>query len=108
VGYSNGSIRISGRQTVAQANQSVALYGVGNTTQNSSTTLDARTLSFGGRGDVSVATIAEELCRIAFCDPAELFDENGRLKRVADLPAHVRAAIASVETVRGGGIKIKL
>lgn len=38
----------------AQTNQSVGLYGVGNTTQNSSTTLDARTLSFGGRGDITV------------------------------------------------------
>jgi hypothetical protein len=54
VGYSNGSIRISGPQTVAQTNQSVGLYGVGNTTQNSSTTLHARTLSLGGRGDISV------------------------------------------------------
>lgn len=38
----------------AQTNQTVGLYGVGNTTQNSSTTLDARTLSFGGRGDITV------------------------------------------------------
>ena len=38
----------------SQTNQTVGLYAVGNTTQNSSTTLDARTLSFGGRGNVSV------------------------------------------------------
>lgn len=54
VGYSNGSIQLSGAQTVAQTNQSVGLYGVGNTTQNSSTTLDARTISYGGRGDITV------------------------------------------------------
>jgi hypothetical protein len=54
VGYSNGSIQLSGAQTVAQTNQTVGLYGLGNTTQNSSTTLDARTLSFNGLGGITV------------------------------------------------------
>jgi hypothetical protein len=54
VGYSNGSIQLSGPQTVAQTNQTVGLYGLGNTTQNSSTTLDARTLSFNGLGGITV------------------------------------------------------
>lgn len=35
---------------VAQTNQTVGLYALGNTTQNSSTTLDARTMSFNGLG----------------------------------------------------------
>lgn len=52
VGYSNGSIQISA--PVAQTNQSVGFYAVGNTTQNSSTTLDARTVSFNGLGGVTV------------------------------------------------------
>ena len=34
----------------SQTNQTVGLYALGNTTQNSSTTLDARTLSFNGLG----------------------------------------------------------
>ncbi|HUS26089.1 MAG TPA: hypothetical protein VMY99_01955 [Nevskiaceae bacterium] len=50
VGYSNGSIQISAPQTAAQTNQTVGLYALGNTTQNSSTTLDARSLSFNGLG----------------------------------------------------------
>jgi hypothetical protein len=54
VGYSNGSIQISAPQTVAQTNQTVGLYALGNTTQNSLTTLDARSLSFNGLGGVSV------------------------------------------------------
>lgn len=54
VGYSNGSIQLSGPQTVAQTVQTIGLYGVGNTTQNSSTTLDARTLSFDGLGGATV------------------------------------------------------
>lgn len=37
-----------------QTNQTVGLYGVGNTTQNSSTTLDARTVSFDGLGAMTV------------------------------------------------------
>ena len=36
-----------------QTNQSMGFYAVGNTTQNSSTTLDARTLSFDGLGIVT-------------------------------------------------------
>lgn len=54
VGYSNGSVQISGPQTVAQSNQTLGLYALGNTTQNSSTTLDARTLSFNGLGAMTV------------------------------------------------------
>jgi hypothetical protein len=38
----------------AQSNQTVGLYGLGNTTQNSSTTLDARSLSFNGLGELTV------------------------------------------------------
>jgi hypothetical protein len=55
VGYSNGSIQISGAQTVAQTNQTLGLYAVSNTTgQSSSSTFDARTLSFHGAGIASV------------------------------------------------------
>jgi hypothetical protein len=38
----------------AQTVQTVGLYALGNTTQNSSTTLDARTLSFNGLGNITV------------------------------------------------------
>lgn len=48
----NGST-ITG-SVVAQTNQTVGLYAVGNTTQNSSTTLDARTLSFNAIGAMSM------------------------------------------------------
>jgi hypothetical protein len=47
------TIVVSGVNTVAQTNQTVGLYAIGNTTQNSSTTLDARTLSFNGLGAVT-------------------------------------------------------
>lgn len=38
----------------AQSNQTVGLYALGNTTQNSSTTLDARTMSYNGLGAMTV------------------------------------------------------
>ena len=52
-GMSNSSV-ITASYTVpnvpAQTNQTVGLYALGNTTQNSSTTLDARTISYNGLG----------------------------------------------------------
>lgn len=54
VGFSNGSVQISVPAVVAQTVQTIGLYGLGNTTQNSSTTLDARTLSFNGLGGMTV------------------------------------------------------
>jgi hypothetical protein len=39
---------------LAQTNQSIGYYAVGNTTQNSSTTLDARTVSLDGLGALTV------------------------------------------------------
>lgn len=51
----NGAtVTISGANTVAQSNQTVGLYALGNTTQNSSTTLDARTISLNGLGGITV------------------------------------------------------
>lgn len=54
VGVSNGSVQISAPNTIAQTNQTAGFYAVGNTTQNSSTTLDARSLSFNGLGGVTI------------------------------------------------------
>ena len=52
---SSGANGISASYTVpAQSVQTIGLYGVGNTTQNSSTTLDARTLSLDGLGGMTV------------------------------------------------------
>lgn len=52
LGTNAQTVTISG--VAAQTNQSVGLYALGNTTQNSSTTLDARTLSFNGLGGITV------------------------------------------------------
>jgi len=50
-GLNAGTVTAS---VAAQTNQTVGAYAVSNTTQNSSTTLDARSLSFQGAGAVSV------------------------------------------------------
>ena len=53
-GMSNSSVITASYTVPTQTNQTVGLYGLGNTTQNSSTTLDARSLSFNGLGIVTV------------------------------------------------------
>ena len=52
VSFSINGQTLSG-SVAAQTAQTVGLYALGNTTQNSSTTLDARTLSFNGLGIVT-------------------------------------------------------
>ena len=53
-GLSGSTVTGSVAAAVGQTNQTIGLYGLGNTTQNSSTTLDARTLSFNGLGGNTV------------------------------------------------------
>lgn len=55
VGYSNGSIQLSAPNALtSQTNQNLSLYGLGNTTQNSSTVLNASAISYNGLGIVTV------------------------------------------------------
>ena len=49
----NGST-VTASATFAQTNQTVGMYAYGNTTQSSTGTVDARSLSFAGSGNVSV------------------------------------------------------
>lgn len=41
--------------------------------------------------------IIQELCRHALLDPAELFDQDGKLKPISEIPPETRAAISSVK-----------
>lgn len=50
----NGSTITASINPGGQTVQTIGLYGLGNTTQNSSTTLDARTLSFNAIGSITV------------------------------------------------------
>jgi len=49
------------------------------------------------RLSVSADNVLKELAFIAFFDPLALFDENGVLKRIDELPEHARQVIASIE-----------
>lgn len=41
--------------------------------------------------------VLQEMARLAFFDPAKLYDEHGELKNVADMDPDTRAAISSIE-----------
>jgi len=49
---------------------------------------------------LSSARTLREIGRVAYADVGEIFDENGNLLSVKQLPEHVRAAIASVKVVK--------
>lgn len=47
--------------------------------------------------DIAVSRIVAELAAIAFFDPRKLYDEDGNLKPIKDLPESVARAIGGVE-----------
>lgn len=47
--------------------------------------------------ELSAQRVLEELRRIAFLDPATLFDEAGRLKSIHEMSPEARASIMSIE-----------
>lgn len=49
------------------------------------------------RAGVRQARVLEELAAIAFADVAELFDEDGNLCKLKDVPARARAAIQAID-----------
>jgi phage terminase small subunit len=57
--------------------------------------------------DVTQERLLTELAGIAYADPAEMYDEDGKLLHIKDMPERIRRAIASVE-YSDSGAKIKL
>jgi len=57
--------------------------------------------------DITQERVLSELAGIAYCDPADLYDEDGKLLPIRDMPERVRRAIASIEHGKDG-VKIKL
>lgn len=49
------------------------------------------------RSDISADRVVEELVAIAMFDPAEMFDEDGTLLPLPDMPPHVRRALAGCD-----------
>lgn len=50
--------------------------------------------------ELTAARVLEELRRLAFLDPAALFDTSGNLKPIHTIPIEARAAIAGLEVLR--------
>jgi phage terminase small subunit len=59
------------------------------------------------RCELSVDKVISELMAVAFCDPAELFDDNGDMLPLKQIPKKFRTAIASIQQI-GDGKKITL
>lgn len=57
--------------------------------------MDARS----NRIEIKADAVLQEIAKLAFSDPGELFDARGRLRPIKDLPDHVRRSISSVEVV---------
>jgi phage terminase small subunit len=59
--------------------------------------------------EITMDRIIQEICSIAFSDPLALFDGNGRLKDMGDLPKNVAQAISSFDVTQisrpDGGIE---
>jgi len=52
------------------------------------------------RTEVTSDMVLKELALIAFFDPRNLFDDNGKLKRVSDLEPEIAKAIASIDAIK--------
>lgn len=51
------------------------------------------------RTGITAAKVLAEEARIAFLDPADLFDELGRLKTIHEIPEDARRAIKAIDVV---------
>lgn len=49
------------------------------------------------KNEVTVERVIEEVCHMILADPAELFDENGNVLAVRDMPESIRRAISAVD-----------
>lgn len=47
--------------------------------------------------DLSAEKTLEYVARLAFFDPKDLFEDDGSLKMIGDIPAHTRSVIAGLE-----------
>lgn len=62
--------------------------------------INARMRAMHCRLEIDQEKVLREIAANAFFDPRELFDTEGNLKHVSELPTHVAAGIASIEVVR--------
>jgi len=51
------------------------------------------------RTNIKQTAVVKELASIGFFDPADLFDDNGQLLNIHDIPQHARKAISGMDVV---------
>lgn len=56
---------------------------------------------------ISQDKVVRELARVALFDPHQVYDEEGRLRPIRDMPADIRAAISSIKHLSDGSIEVK-
>lgn len=69
--------------------------------------VESRRTALTEKAGVTVERIIEEYARLAFLDPAEAFDKEGKLIPVCDMPEDVRRAVGGLDVVEmAGGMKV--
>jgi phage terminase small subunit len=71
--------------------------------------LDKRQKRASDKAEITQQRTLEEESRLAFYDPKELFDENGKIRPIHQLPENIRRAIHGFEIIytKLGDIKYK-
>lgn len=86
-GYAEKSARVEGSRLLTNANVAAA---IANRTQKAVARLEAKT-------DYSIDRTLEYVARMAFYDPADVFEADGSLKKIHEIPEQARAVIAGLE-----------
>lgn len=63
--------------------------------------LEARLAKAGKESDITAERVVQELGRVALFDIRRIFDDEGNLLPVSELPADVAAALSSIEFANG-------
>ena len=86
-GYSEKGAEVTGSQLLRHPKVSVA---IANKTQKTLAKIQ-------GEQDYSVERTMEYVARMAFFDPKDLFEDDGSLKQIKDIPAEARTVLAGLE-----------
>jgi phage terminase small subunit len=66
------------------------------------------TAKISKKSELTAERVMEELSTIALFDPATMYDENGKLLRIIDMPEETRRAIAGIEEDLVKGTKLRI
>jgi len=69
--------------------------------------VDKRIAERSKKTGVTLDRVLEELALIAFVDPKDFYDKDGKLLAVPDMPEHARRALAGMDVNDDGTLKIR-